>query len=163
MDWPDPNHGVRSSSVSRTRPLSPTARLWRPAVLLAAGLLAGAGSPARHIVAAPAPEEFVYQGQTFLMDEFSVLFDSSALGRERLRLFTDYLKSQPEGQARAKKAGSTDPAIVWRTMSHDERATFLAVTKSLEVVQPQSGRITWIDRIDEIHGDRSFSTGSQYR
>jgi hypothetical protein len=111
----------------------------------------------------PPPQTFSYQGQNFEMDSYPVLFDqSTSVGRERSRLFTDYLKSSTEGRARCTKAKTTVPDQVWLTLTRDEQATFLAVTQSLDVVQPQSGKIRWIERIDEIHGDKSFASGSAY-
>jgi hypothetical protein len=105
---------------------------------------------------------FTYQGQTFVMDDFAVLFDTSLLGRERTRLFTAYLSNSQEGKARVAKAGSSDAQIVWKSMTVDERATFLSVTKALDVLQPIKGPLSWLDRIEEIHGDKSFATGREW-
>jgi hypothetical protein len=111
---------------------------------------------------AQAPPPFTYRGQTFVMDDFAILFDMSPLGRERTRLFTGYLGNSTEGKARVAKAGSPSPEAVWKTMTVDERATFLSITKALDVLQPTSGPLKWLDRVEEIHGDRSFTTGREW-
>ena len=99
-------------------------------------------------------ESFTYRGETFLMSPFSALFDGSTLGQARTRLFVEYLKSSPEGLARVKQAGSSDPAIVWARLDAEEKTTFLAVTAAASRLQSeQSGTIlSWFERLDQIHG-----------
>jgi hypothetical protein len=99
-------------------------------------------------------ESFTYRGETFLMSPFSVLFDSSTLGQARTRLFVEYLKSSPEGLARVKHAGSSDPATVWARLDAEEKTTFLSVTAAASRLESaQSGTIlSWFERLDQIHG-----------
>jgi hypothetical protein len=99
-------------------------------------------------------ERFDYRGETFVMSPYSALFDASPLGQARARLFADYLKASPEGMARAKNAGSADPATVWGKLEPEEKTTFLAVTAAAnQLVSAKSGTIlSWFERLDQIHG-----------
>lgn len=88
------------------------------------------------------------------MSPYSVLFDASPLGRARERLFAGYLKASPEGLARVKQAGSSDPPTVWARLNAEERATFLAVTAAASrLVKQDAGTIlSWFEHLDQIHG-----------
>ena len=123
--------------------------------------LAACSGPAPE--ALDAPEQFVFDGRTYELDSFGVLFNAgNGLGQRRNSLFVDYLNSSPEGQARRVGANSNDPMTVWSKMAAEEKSAFVAITNALHCVEVDGGSnrmLDWVLSIIEIHGERKFGGG----
>jgi hypothetical protein len=104
-------------------------------------------------------EKFKYRGQKYVLDSYKDLFGNNPEGQSRRMLFEKYLLQSDEGKRRAIKSSSRKGEAVWRTLTPEEKTTFLAITAALESLQAESGinLLEWVESLEEIHGENNFS------
>ena len=103
----------------------------------------------------PGVEHLVFEGRTYELDGYEVLFDASTeRGIMRRTLFTDYVYSSAEGEERRRLSNPQDPPTIWRNLATTEKATFVAITAALYCIRVngQVRMLEWVTGVDEIHG-----------
>src|SRR5206468_2662787 len=113
---------------------------------------------------AQASEKFKYRGQKYVLDSYKALFENNPLGQSRRMLFEKYLQQSDEGKLRAARSGARKAEAVWRTLTLEEKTTFLAITAALESLQAESGinLLEWVESLEEVHGENKFSDGRRF-
>jgi hypothetical protein len=114
-------------------------------------------------VPANAAEKFKYRDRKVEFDSFKELFGRKGVGAQRRVLFEKYLQKSGEGRRRAEKCRSTKPEAVWRTLTIEEKSTFLAITAALGNLRAENGSVLdWIESIEEIHGETRLANGKRF-
>jgi len=108
------------------------------------------------------PEVFVYRNVQYEMDAYSVTFGGDAIGTARRGMFDAYLANTTEGRARA--AGAKDAEEAWKSLSWEEKTTFLANTAALHRLATEAGvsLLDWVLSLEQIHGETSLLEGRRY-
>jgi hypothetical protein len=113
---------------------------------------------------AQASEKFKYRGRKFVLDSYKDLFGNGPAGQSRRMLFENYLQQSDEGRLRAARSSTQKSEAVWRTLTAEEKTTFLAIIAALESLQAESGinLLEWVESLEEIHGENKFSDGRRF-
>lgn len=111
-----------------------------------------------------ASEKFKYKGRKYVLESYKDLFGNNPVGQSRRLLFERYLQQSDEGKLRAARCSTRKAEVVWRTLTPEEKTTFLAITAALGSLQAESGinLLEWVTSLEEIHGENMFSDGRRF-
>jgi hypothetical protein len=118
-----------------------------------------------HIAApeATADDKFKYRGRKVAFESFKDLFSEQGVGPIRRVIFEGYLQGSEEGRQRVEKCHSPKAEVVWRTLTIEEKSTFLAITEALSALEVEAASLLqWIESLEEIHGETRFPDGRRF-